>query len=107
LHDRKKDQKEKGRCKDVHPDWIYITGPPAYHILSRKKPRFFKKVFYGAEEPAVEMGDVFKKMRYQVPHRFLWLNVFLAAAVAIPAFYMNMAVETVLLLSFFKPAHLR
>lgn len=52
------------------------------------------------------MRYVFKKMADKIPHRFFWFNIFLAATMAEPALYMDMAIKAVPPLSFFKTAHL-
>ena len=52
------------------------------------------------------MGYILKKMTDEIPHRFLWFNVFLAAAMTEPALNSDTAVKAVPFLSFFKPAHL-
>ena len=47
------------------------------------------------------MCNVLEKMIDQVKNRFLWLNVFLTADVAILANYLGIAIQTVLFFSFF------
>ncbi len=47
------------------------------------------------------MRDIIKKMCDQVPHRLLWLNIFLPALMAITAMQSRTAVQTNFFASFF------
>lgn len=41
------------------------------------------------------MGNVLKKMRYQVPYRFFWLHILLPADMAVPAMHLCITVKAV------------
>ena len=50
------------------------------------------------------MGDILEEMTDQVPDRFLWMYILLAANMAILALQLRIAVKTISLLPFFKVA---
>ena len=47
------------------------------------------------------MRDIVKEMGYEPPYGFFWLNVFLAAMLAIPVCKMGATIKADFLLSFF------
>ena len=50
------------------------------------------------------MGDVLEKMTHQMPDRFFWLNIFLAADMAILSLQLRIAVKTIFLLPLLQVA---
>jgi len=50
------------------------------------------------------MGDVLEEMAHQVPGRFLRMNIFLAADMAILALQLGIAIQAILFLPFRKVA---
>ena len=75
-------QEENGRGEYVHPDGMQVPGPPARYIFFWQKPWPPDQVGRGTKEFTVKMGDVIKKVTYQAPNRFFWLDIFLPALVA-------------------------
>ena len=51
------------------------------------------------------MGDIIKEMKYQVPERFFWFNIFLAAIMTIRSDNSGTAVQTILFFSLVKMRH--
>lgn len=79
-----------------------MAGPPANHIFTRQVTGFKYKVFERSEKLAVEMGNILKKMRHEVPCRLFWFDVFLTANMTKPVVHMCIAVKTGFFLPFFK-----
>jgi hypothetical protein len=51
------------------------------------------------------MGDVIKKMKCQMPERFLWFNIFLAAIMTIRSNNSGATVQTIPFFSWAKMRH--
>ena len=55
--------KENCGSEYIHPDWMQVAGPFAFHVFAGKKTGFYDQVFQRAEEFSIEMGEVVKEMR--------------------------------------------
>jgi hypothetical protein len=80
---------------------MQVSGPFTRYIFFRQKPGPPDEIGCGAEEFTIEMGDVIKKMAYQAPNRFFWLDIFLSALVAILPIQFSITVKADLLMAFF------
>lgn len=79
---------------------MQVGGSSPAEVLMRQIARFEQKVFQRAEELAVKMRYIIRKMRYQVPEAFFWLNIFLPANMTIPSVNFGVTIQTNLFLPF-------
>ena len=80
---------------------MQVAGPAPGNIFPGQKSRPPDEVGRGAEEFSIKMGNVVKKMTYQAPNRFFWLDIFLPALVAISSMKFSIAVKADFLMTFF------
>jgi hypothetical protein len=60
-----------------------IPCPAPFDVFFGKKTRLHKQPAGSLEKLAIKMGKVIEKMHYYAPERFTWIDVFLAAYVAV------------------------
>ena len=101
MENRKEYQKENGRGEYIHPDGMQVPGPSTRYVFFRHKPGPPDEVDRGAEKFTIEMGDVIKKVAYQAPNRFFWLDIFLPALVAELPIQFSITVKADFLMTFF------
>ena len=75
---------------------MQITRPFTFHIFTRKKSWFDHQVFQRAEEFSIEMGEIIKEMRQQVPEALLRFYILLPAVMTIWANNFGAAIQTCL-----------
>jgi hypothetical protein len=101
----KENKEEDGGDEDIHPDGVQVADPFARNIFPREETGPDDEVFYGDEELAVEVRDIFEEMADQMPDTFFGLSVFLPAVGAIPFFNNSSAIQAGLIMTEMVSAH--